>query len=143
MLEADRSKRCRIVDLAVPIVRLMSQGQVSTFSKKVCKFLLLILTAVLSNLLVISTKQDKVLPGCENGCQQAVNKGTNVFPGLPHASSERGQVGTSSGSGGMLGKPSLAKVSELDFNFMEYNGTILIGILQELSGLPAEALPSP
>ena len=87
-------------------------------------------------------KQDKVLPGCENGCQRAVNQCTNGFPGLLHAGSERGQVVTSNGSGCMFGKSNLAKINKLDFNLMERSGIILTCILQELSGLAAETMPS-
>ena len=54
-------------------------------------------------------KQDKVLPGCENGCQRAVNQCTNGFPGLLHAGSERGQVVTSNGVDVCLGNQILQR----------------------------------
>ena len=46
----------QFTDLAKPIIRLMTHGQVSTFLQEVFKFLAFILAAEMANLLVASTK---------------------------------------------------------------------------------------
>ena len=67
----------QLADLAVPVVRLMTQGQVSTFLEEVFKFLALVMSAEVANLLMILSKQSKVLPGSEKGSYRAVSQCTN------------------------------------------------------------------
>ena len=80
--------RAQLADLAKPIMRLMTQGQVSTFLKEVFKLLSFILAAELANLLVVPTKQSKVLPGREKRGGQPISQCSHYFPGLPHAGSD-------------------------------------------------------
>ena len=67
----------QLADLAIPIVCLMAHGQVSTFLEEVFQFLPFVLATEMANLLVISSKQSKVLPGREKGNGRPVNQCSN------------------------------------------------------------------
>ena len=81
----------QLSNLAIPIVRLLTQCQISTFLEEIFQHLALILSAKLANLLVISSKQSKVLPGSEKGSGRAINQYTNMFSSLPHAGCNGGK----------------------------------------------------
>ena len=98
----------QFTDLAKPIIRLMTHGQVSTFLQEVFKFLAFILAAEMANLLVASTKHGQVLPGREKRCWQPISQCSHNFPGLPHLRSDGSKWIASNRHGGLFGEPSLA-----------------------------------
>ena len=98
----------QFTDLAKPIIRLMTHGQVSTFLQEVFKFLALIHAAEMANLLVVSAKQSQVLPCREKRCRQMINQCSHNFPGLPHTCSDGSKRVANNRQGGLFGEPNLA-----------------------------------
>ena len=102
----------QLSNLAVPIVRLMTQCQISTFLEEVFQLLALVLSAELANLLVVLSKQSKVLPGSEKGSGRAISQRTNMFSDLPYSGSNGGKWIACDWCGCLFEKPCLAKINQ-------------------------------